>query len=90
MGMTIAEKILARQGGRNVVVPGDIVTVEVDTTTSSRSVSRNDVRHTVSASLRLCAAAGFRWMIKKSGLRELWPVRDILAGELGLEPSKQG
>jgi 3-isopropylmalate/(R)-2-methylmalate dehydratase large subunit len=32
MGMTIAEKILARKGGRDVVRPGDIVTVEVDTT----------------------------------------------------------
>ncbi|HZN23631.1 MAG TPA: aconitase/3-isopropylmalate dehydratase large subunit family protein [Burkholderiales bacterium] len=32
MGMTIAEKILARKGGRGVVRPGDIVTVEVDTT----------------------------------------------------------
>ena len=31
MGMTIAEKILARRGGRDVVRPGDIVTVEVDT-----------------------------------------------------------
>ena len=31
MGMTIAEKILARKGGRDVVRPGDIVTVEVDT-----------------------------------------------------------
>ena len=32
MGMTIAEKILARKGGREVVRPGDIVTVDVDTT----------------------------------------------------------
>ena len=32
MGMTIAEKILARKGSRDVVRPGDIVTVEVDTT----------------------------------------------------------
>jgi 3-isopropylmalate/(R)-2-methylmalate dehydratase large subunit len=32
MGMTIAEKILARKGAREVVRPGDIVTVEVDTT----------------------------------------------------------
>ena len=32
MGMTIAEKILARKGGRDVVRPGDIVTVNVDTT----------------------------------------------------------
>src|SRR5688572_1271394 len=31
MGMTIAEKILAKKGGRDVVRPGDIVTVEVDT-----------------------------------------------------------
>ena len=31
MGMTIAEKILARKGGRRRVRPGDIVTVEVDT-----------------------------------------------------------
>ncbi|HEV7391410.1 MAG TPA: hypothetical protein VGO08_07190, partial [Burkholderiales bacterium] len=31
MGMTIAEKILAAKGGRDVVRPGDIVTVEVDT-----------------------------------------------------------
>ena len=31
MGMTIAEKILARKGGRELVRPGDIVTVEVDT-----------------------------------------------------------
>ncbi len=31
MGMTIAEKILARKGGRKVVVPGDVVTVGVDT-----------------------------------------------------------
>src|SRR3954470_24071314 len=31
MGMTIAEKILAKNGGRDVVRPGDIVTVEVDT-----------------------------------------------------------
>ena len=31
MGMTIAEKILANKGGRDVVRPGDIVTVEVDT-----------------------------------------------------------
>jgi homoaconitase/3-isopropylmalate dehydratase large subunit len=31
MGVTIAEKILARKGDRNVAVPGDIVTVEVDT-----------------------------------------------------------
>ena len=31
MGMTIAEKILASKGGRDVVRPGDIVTVEVDT-----------------------------------------------------------
>jgi hypothetical protein len=29
--MTIAEKILATKGGRDVVRPGDIVTVEVDT-----------------------------------------------------------
>jgi 3-isopropylmalate/(R)-2-methylmalate dehydratase large subunit len=29
--MTIAEKILAKKGGRDVVRPGDIVTVEVDT-----------------------------------------------------------
>lgn len=29
MGMTIAEKILGRKGGRDVVRPGDIVTVEV-------------------------------------------------------------
>jgi 3-isopropylmalate/(R)-2-methylmalate dehydratase large subunit len=32
MGMTIAEKILARKGDRDVVRPGDIVTVDVDTT----------------------------------------------------------
>ncbi len=32
MGMTIAEKILARKGGRSVVRPGDVVTVDVDTT----------------------------------------------------------
>ena len=32
MGMTIAEKILAKKGGRAVVRPGDIVTVDVDTT----------------------------------------------------------
>src|SRR3954471_13309145 len=32
MGMTIAEKILAAKGGRDVVRPGDIVTVDVDTT----------------------------------------------------------
>jgi 3-isopropylmalate/(R)-2-methylmalate dehydratase large subunit len=31
MGMTIAEKILAAKGGRDVVRPGDIVTVDVDT-----------------------------------------------------------
>ena len=31
MGMTIAEKILAAKGGREVVRPGDIVTVDVDT-----------------------------------------------------------
>jgi 3-isopropylmalate/(R)-2-methylmalate dehydratase large subunit len=31
MGMTIAEKILARKSGRNKVGPGDLVTVEVDT-----------------------------------------------------------
>ena len=31
MSMTIAEKILAKKGGRDVVRPGDIVTVEVDT-----------------------------------------------------------
>lgn len=31
MGMTIAEKILARKGGRETVRPGDVVTVEVDT-----------------------------------------------------------
>src|SRR5512134_1459699 len=31
MGMTIAEKILARKGGRAKVVPGDVVTVGVDT-----------------------------------------------------------
>lgn len=31
MGMTIAEKILARRGGRKVVAPGDVVTVGVDT-----------------------------------------------------------
>jgi 3-isopropylmalate/(R)-2-methylmalate dehydratase large subunit len=31
MGMTIAEKILARKGGRKKVGPGDLVTVEVDT-----------------------------------------------------------
>jgi 3-isopropylmalate/(R)-2-methylmalate dehydratase large subunit len=29
--MTIAEKILASKGGRSVVRPGDIVTVDVDT-----------------------------------------------------------
>src|SRR4051812_49032252 len=32
MGMTIAEKILANKGGRDRVRPGDIVTVETDTT----------------------------------------------------------
>lgn len=31
MGMTIAEKILARKGGNAIVAPGDMVTVEVDT-----------------------------------------------------------
>jgi 3-isopropylmalate/(R)-2-methylmalate dehydratase large subunit len=31
MGMTIAEKILARKGGQKKVAPGDLVTVEVDT-----------------------------------------------------------
>src|SRR5262245_45160421 len=31
MGMTIAEKILARKGGQKKVAPGDRVTVEVDT-----------------------------------------------------------
>ena len=31
MGMTIAEKILAKKGGQAKVVPGDVVTVEVDT-----------------------------------------------------------
>jgi len=31
MGMTIAEKILARKGGQARVVPGDVVTVGVDT-----------------------------------------------------------
>src|SRR5688500_19365081 len=31
MGMTIAEKILARKSGQKQVVPGDVVTVEVDT-----------------------------------------------------------
>jgi 3-isopropylmalate/(R)-2-methylmalate dehydratase large subunit len=31
MGMTIAEKILAKKGGHKAVVPGDVVTVEVDT-----------------------------------------------------------
>ncbi|MCC7486760.1 MAG: 3-isopropylmalate dehydratase large subunit [Burkholderiales bacterium] len=31
MGMTIAEKILARKSGRKEVRPGDLVTVEVDT-----------------------------------------------------------
>ncbi|HSB48704.1 MAG TPA: aconitase family protein, partial [Burkholderiales bacterium] len=31
MGMTIAEKILAKKGGRKSVAPGDLVTVEVDT-----------------------------------------------------------
>ncbi len=31
MGMTIAEKILARKGGLKRVAPGDLVTVEVDT-----------------------------------------------------------
>jgi 3-isopropylmalate/(R)-2-methylmalate dehydratase large subunit len=31
MGMTIAEKILARKAGRMKVAPGDLVTVEVDT-----------------------------------------------------------
>ena len=31
MGMTIAEKILAKKGGRKKVAPGDLVTVEVDT-----------------------------------------------------------
>jgi len=31
MGMTIAEKILARKSGRKKVAPGDLVTVEVDT-----------------------------------------------------------
>ena len=32
MGMTIAEKILASRSGNRVVVPGDLVTVDVDTT----------------------------------------------------------
>jgi len=32
MSMTIAEKILARKGGLDQVRPGDVVTVEVDTT----------------------------------------------------------
>ena len=31
MGMTIAEKILARKSGQAKVAPGDLVTVEVDT-----------------------------------------------------------
>ena len=31
MGMTIAEKILAKKGGQKKVAPGDLVTVEVDT-----------------------------------------------------------
>lgn len=31
MGMTIAEKILAAKSGRKTVVPGDVVTVDVDT-----------------------------------------------------------
>jgi 3-isopropylmalate/(R)-2-methylmalate dehydratase large subunit len=31
MGMTIAEKILAAKSGRKAVVPGDVVTVDVDT-----------------------------------------------------------
>ncbi|MGH8660467.1 MAG: aconitase/3-isopropylmalate dehydratase large subunit family protein [Burkholderiales bacterium] len=31
MGMTIAEKILAKKSGRKQVAPGDLVTVEVDT-----------------------------------------------------------
>jgi 3-isopropylmalate/(R)-2-methylmalate dehydratase large subunit len=31
MGMTVAEKILARKGGRTKVAPGDLVTVEVET-----------------------------------------------------------
>ena len=31
MGMTIAEKILATKSGRSEVVPGDVVTVDVDT-----------------------------------------------------------
>jgi len=31
MGMTIAEKILARKSGQTRVVPGDVVTVDVDT-----------------------------------------------------------
>src|SRR5688572_31642646 len=31
MGMTIAEKILAKKSGQAKVVPGDVVTVEVDT-----------------------------------------------------------
>ena len=31
MGMTIAEKILAAKSGRSEVVPGDVVTVDVDT-----------------------------------------------------------
>src|SRR4030095_493923 len=31
MGMTIAEKILAKKSGRTKVSPGDLVTVEVDT-----------------------------------------------------------
>ncbi len=31
MGMTIGEKILARKGGLAEVVPGDLVTVGVDT-----------------------------------------------------------
>ncbi|HSQ04159.1 MAG TPA: 3-isopropylmalate dehydratase large subunit, partial [Burkholderiales bacterium] len=31
MGMTIAEKILAKKSGQSQVRPGDVVTVEVDT-----------------------------------------------------------
>ena len=31
MGMTIAEKILAAKSGRKTVVPGDVVTVHLDT-----------------------------------------------------------
>ena len=31
MGMTIAEKILAAKSGRKKVVPGDVVTVQLDT-----------------------------------------------------------